>query len=111
VDNRQSLERLRKECIDTSSDEECDETSQLMAVVGSILHEHHFKQMMVYRCSKKDCSANVPRNRVGGHALLKHYYHLTHTVYNKHKFRHRCRISRDMFVVILRGVRDYDPYF
>ncbi|KAK1619277.1 hypothetical protein QYE76_024794 [Lolium multiflorum] len=111
VDNRQSLERLRKECIDTSSDEECDETSQLMAVVGSILHEHHFKQMMVYRCSKKDCSANVLRNRVGGHALLKHYYHLTHTVYNKHKFRHRCRISRDMFVVILRGVRDYDPYF
>jgi hypothetical protein len=26
-------------------------------------------------------------------------------------FRHFYRMSRDMFIVILRGVKDYDPYF
>jgi hypothetical protein len=37
------------ECIDNSSDENTDVTSQLMVVAASILHEHHDKQMLVYQ--------------------------------------------------------------
>jgi hypothetical protein len=81
MDIRLSLERLRNECIDTSSTEESDETSQLMVVAASILHEHQDKQMLVYRGSMKGHQGNVLRNRVGGHAwLYRDYFHLTDPV-------------------------------
>jgi hypothetical protein len=49
MDIRLSLERLSTECIDTSSDEEFDETLQLMLAAASVLHEDHYKLMSVYR--------------------------------------------------------------
>jgi hypothetical protein len=69
---------LRNECIDTSSDEESDETSQLMVDAATILHDHRAKQISVYRGSTKGRFDNLPCNRAGGHArLYKDYFHLT----------------------------------
>jgi hypothetical protein len=85
---------------------------RIMVVAASILHEHHAKQMQVYRGSTKGRRANMQHNLVSGHALLyKDYFHLTDPVYKEHTCRRRYRMSRDMFMVILRNVRDYYPYF
>ncbi|KAK1619791.1 hypothetical protein QYE76_025308 [Lolium multiflorum] len=57
-------------------------------------------------------SKNLLRNRVAGQARLhKDYFHLTNPVFPEKEFRRRYRMSRDLFLVILRGVRNYDPYF
>ncbi|XP_071680111.1 uncharacterized protein [Lolium perenne] len=83
-----------------------------MVDAASILHEHHGKQMSVYRGSKKGRQGNVSRNRVSGHArLYKDYFHLTDLVYKEQMFRRRYRMSRDLFMVILWDVRDNDAYF
>jgi hypothetical protein len=112
MDIRQTLERLCTECIDNSSDEESNETSQPMVVAASILHEHHVKQMPIHQGSTKGRQGNVSRNRVSGHVwLYKDYFHLTKPIYEEHMFQRRYRISRYLFMVIIRGVRDYDPYF
>ena len=39
------------------------------------------------------------------------YFDRTNPVYPEHLFRRRYRMSRDLFLIIPRGVRDYDPYF
>jgi hypothetical protein len=84
MDIMQSLERLHRECIYNSSDEESDEMSQFMVAAAFILHKAHEKQMPVYRGSTKGHQGKMPRNRVGGHAwLYKNDFHLTDHVYNR----------------------------
>ncbi|XP_051211597.1 uncharacterized protein [Lolium perenne] len=112
MDLRQSLEMLRREVMDTSSDEESDETSQLLVSVASLIHKHNGRQMLVYWGSMKGRLANIKRNRVGVHnQLYKYYFDLTDPVYTKVMFRRLYRISMDLFLTNLLGIRDYDPYF
>jgi hypothetical protein len=81
-----------------------------MVVAAYILHEHHAKHIPMHRGSMKRRRANVLRNRVGGHVrLYKDYFHLTDPVYKKHMFRRRYWMLGDLFMVILQGIRDYDP--
>ena len=80
--------------------------------VSNILHEHNASQTPVHRGSVKGRSKNLARNRVEGHLRLhKDYFHGTNPVYPEKMFRRRYRMSRDLFMVILRGVRNYNPYF
>ena len=86
--------------------------SPLMVSVASLLHEYHARQMQMFGGSTKGRTKNVSRNRVGGHArIFKDYFHRTNPVYKPHMFRRRYRMRRKVFMRILRGVRDYDPYF
>ncbi|XP_071680083.1 uncharacterized protein [Lolium perenne] len=62
-----------------------------MVAAATILHEHHAKQMSVYRGSKGRL-ANLLHSR-------------------EHMFQRHYRMSRYLFLVILRGVEDYDLYF
>ncbi|KAK1670500.1 hypothetical protein QYE76_058659 [Lolium multiflorum] len=43
--------------------------------------------------------------------LHKDYFHLTDPVFKEKMFRRRYKMSRELFLVILRGIRNYDPYF
>jgi hypothetical protein len=61
---------LRREVVDTSSGEESNETSRLMVAAASLSHEHNDIQMPVYMGSTKRRSANLKRDRVGGHNRL-----------------------------------------
>ncbi|KAK1615007.1 hypothetical protein QYE76_020524 [Lolium multiflorum] len=79
---------------------------------ASILHEYNASQTPVHRGSVKGRSKNLPRNRVEGHLQLhKDYFHRTDPVFKEKMFWRRYRMSRDLFMVILRGIRDYYPYF
>ncbi|XP_051211156.1 uncharacterized protein [Lolium perenne] len=113
MDMWKMLNKFRAEVIDPSSDEESDQTTQTMAIVAaSILHECNTSQMSVHRGSVKGRSKNMPCNGVEGHLRLhKDYFDRTNPVFPEKMFRHRYRMSRDMFMIILHGVRDYDPYF
>ncbi|KAK1693600.1 hypothetical protein QYE76_010297 [Lolium multiflorum] len=107
------LDKFRAEVVDSSSDEESDQSTQTLATsAASILHEYNSKQAPVHRGSVKGRSKNLPRNRVEGNLRLhKDYFHRTDPVFKEKMFRRRDRMSRDLFMVILRGVRNYDPYF
>jgi hypothetical protein len=61
---------LRREIVETSSSEESNETSRLMVAVAYLSHEHNDIQMPVYMGSTKRRSANLKRDRVGGHNRL-----------------------------------------
>ena len=123
MDMWKPLEKLHSEVIDSSSNDESDKMMQIMAAAASILHEHNASQMPAYRGSVKDRSKKVSCNRVGGHLRLykdyfhqtapvyKDYFHQTDAVYKEHFFWRRYRMSRNLFLTILRGVKDYDPYF
>jgi hypothetical protein len=41
--------------------------------------------------------------------LYKEYFHLTYPVYKGNMFWCRYRMSRDPFMVIIRGIRDFAP--
>ena len=60
----------------------------------------------------KGREANVDREREAGHVrLYKDYFHQTNPVHKAKAFRRRYRMSREVFLRILNGVRDYDDYF
>lgn len=83
-----------------------------MVAAASVLHEHHDKQMPVYRGSTMGRQGNIKRNQVGGHVrLYNDYFHHIDLVYKEHMFQQRYRMSRDIFMDILQGVGDFDPYF
>jgi hypothetical protein len=56
--------------------------------------------------------ANVDRDREAGHdRLYKDYFDPIKPVYKAKEFHRRYRMPRELFLVILNGVRDYDDYF
>lgn len=113
MDMGQMLDKFRAEVVDSSSDEESDESTQTLATTAaSMIHEFTSNPGPQHRGSVKGRSKNLPRNRVEGQACLhKDYFHLTNPIFPEKYFRRRYRMSRDLFLVILRGVRNYDPYF
>jgi hypothetical protein len=62
--------------------------------------------------SSKTREANVDCDREAGHMrLYKDYFHPIKPVYKAKEFCRRYRMSREVFLIILNGVREYDDYF
>jgi hypothetical protein len=62
--------------------------------------------------SSKKLEGNVDRDREAGHVrLYKEYFDPIMPLYKAKAFHRRYRMSRELFLVILNGVRDYDDYF
>jgi hypothetical protein len=52
------------------------------------------------------------RSREAGHVrLYKDYFDPISLIFKEKAFRHRYGMSRELFLVILNGVREYDDYF
>jgi hypothetical protein len=81
-----------------------------MIAATSLIYEHTEMQRTVHRGSTRARRGNLERDREGGR-LYRDYFHPTKLVFMEALFRRRHRISRDMFLAILQGVSDYDPYF
>lgn len=82
-----------------------------MMAAASIIHEHTKRQRPILRGSTRPHKANIKRNREAHHyKFLKDYFHPTNLIFSEHLFRRRYRMSRDLLLAILRGMRDYDPY-
>ncbi|KAK1612505.1 hypothetical protein QYE76_036178 [Lolium multiflorum] len=113
MDMWQMLQKYHEEVIDSSSDDESDQSTQTLATTtASMIHEFTSNEGLVHRGSVKGRLKNLPRNRVQGQLRLhKDYFHLIDPLFKEKMFRRRYRMSRELFLVILRGVRDYDPYF
>jgi hypothetical protein len=95
----------------SSSDEESDgETDLLMAAAGMV--NEHFLMPPRRGGSSKKREGNVDRDREAGHVrLYKDYFDLIMPLYKAKAFCRRYRMSRELFLVILNGVTDYDDYF
>jgi hypothetical protein len=95
----------------SSSDEESDgETDLLMAAAGMV--NEHFLMPPRRGCSSKKWEGNVDRDREAGHVrLYKDLFNPIMPLYKAKAFYRRYRMSRELFLVILNGVRDYDDYF
>ncbi|XP_071674446.1 uncharacterized protein [Lolium perenne] len=84
----------------------------MATATAAILHEYNASQTPVHRSFVKGRSKNLPRNRVEGHFRLHaDYFHLTDPLFKEKMFRRRYRMSWDLFMVILRAVTNYEPYF
>lgn len=83
------LEKFRAEVVDSSSDEESDQSTQILATTAaSMIHEFTSNEGPVHRGSVKGRSKNLPRNRVEGQLrLYKDYFHLTDPVFKEKMFR------------------------
>ncbi|KAK1649259.1 hypothetical protein QYE76_067064 [Lolium multiflorum] len=95
------LDKFHAEVVDSSSDEESDQSTQTVATAAapsstSTIQARRRCTGALSRASQKTCRAteSPPPH--------KDYFHHTDPVY---------RMSTDLFMVILRGVRNYDPYF
>jgi hypothetical protein len=81
-----------------------------MAAAGMV--NEHFLMPPRGGGSSKQREGNVDRDREAGHVrLYKDYFDPINPLYKEKAFRHRYRMSRELFLVILNGVRDYDDYF
>jgi hypothetical protein len=97
--------------LDSLSDEESNnETDLLMAVAGMV--NKHFLMPPRRGGSSKKREANIDRDREAGHTrLYKDYFDPINPLFKEKAFRRRYRMSRELFLVILNGVREYDDYF
>jgi hypothetical protein len=112
MDLRHTIEFFIKDVLDNSSEEESNAYSELMVVVASPVHEHTERQRPSHRGSTRPPRFNLKHNREGGHyRMYRNYFHPTKPVFMDALFRRLYRMSRYLFLTILRGVKDYDPYF
>ncbi|XP_071683696.1 uncharacterized protein [Lolium perenne] len=113
MDMWKMLQKFHAEVVGSSSDEESDQSTHTLAsTAASMIHEFTSNEGPVHQGSVKGRSKNLPRNRVEGQFRLhKDHFLLNDPVFKEKMFWCRCRMSRELFLVILRGVRDYDPYF
>ncbi|KAK1651543.1 hypothetical protein QYE76_069348 [Lolium multiflorum] len=105
------VEKFRAEVVESSSDEESDQSTQTLATTAaSMIHEFTSNPGPEHRGSMKGRSKNLPRNRVAWQARLhKDYFHLINPVFLEKVFRRRYRMSRDLFLVILRASETMTP--
>jgi hypothetical protein len=95
--------------IESSSDEDLDDDSELMMATAMLLHEHSSRP--VHRALSRG-AANVKRNREKGHyQLYWDYFQPTKPIHDAQKFRLHYRMSRKLFTGILNELRAYDGYF
>jgi hypothetical protein len=105
-----SIQMFYKNVIESSSDGEVDNDTELMMAVAMLLREDTSRP--VYMGSVKVRKANVKRNRERGHyQLYRDYFHPTRPIFDAQRFRRRYRMSRKLFLTILNGVRVHNSYF
>jgi hypothetical protein len=72
-----SIQTFYKNVIESSSDKEADDDTELMMAVAMLFHEHTLRP--VFRGSVKGRKPNVKCNRERGHyQLYRDYFHPTH---------------------------------
>jgi hypothetical protein len=107
-----SIEFFYKHVIDTSSDSDSDDGTEILMVAATLIHEHNERQMPRFGGSTRPHMSNLKRDQEGGHVqLYKDYFHPTDPLYPEHIFRHHFWMSRNLFLTILNAMRDHDPYF
>jgi hypothetical protein len=95
----------------SSSDKDSDGETELLLAATGMVNEHFLMPPRRGGSSKKR-EGNVDRDREAGHVCLyKDYFHPIKPIYKAKEFHHRYRMSRELFLIILNGVRDYDDYF
>ncbi|KAK1652133.1 hypothetical protein QYE76_069938 [Lolium multiflorum] len=106
------VEKFRAEVVDSSSDEESDQSTHTLATtVASMIHKFTSNPGRCTRALSRGAPKTCRGTEEGQVRLHNDYFHLTNPVFSKKLFRHRYRMSTDLFLFILRGVRNYDPYF
>jgi hypothetical protein len=87
--------------------EESDGETDLVGMVNE-----HFLMLPRRGGSSKKREANVDHDQEVSHAdLYKDYFDLINPLFKEMAFCRGYRISRELFLVILYGVREYDDYF
>jgi hypothetical protein len=105
-----SIQTFYMDIIESSSDKEADDDTELMMAAAMLLHEHTSRP--AYRGSVKGCKPNVKHNREKGHyQLYRGYFHPTNPIFDAQRFRCRYRMSRKLFLRILNEVRAHNNYF
>jgi hypothetical protein len=95
----------------SSSDEDSDGETELLLVAAGMVNEH-FPMPPRRGGSSKKREGNVDQDGEVGHVrLYKDYFHPIKPIYKAKEFHRRYRMSRELFLIILNGVRDYDDYF
>jgi hypothetical protein len=56
-------------------------------------------------------ATSIASEKRGHVRMYKDYFDLIMPIYKAKEFRRRYRMSRELFLIILNGVRDYDDYF
>jgi hypothetical protein len=95
----------------SSSDEDSNGETEILVAAASMVNEHFLMPPRRGGSSKKR-EGNVDRDREAGHVhLYKDYFDPIKPIYEANEFCHRYKMSRELFLVILNCVRDYDDYF
>jgi hypothetical protein len=103
------LNKLSEFLFNTFMDSSSDEESEFMIVVAP-------PSSMTTLSGKSQCirarRANAACNREASHYRLQlDYFYPTKPIFTVNMFRLCFWMSRNLFMTILRGVRDYEPYF
>jgi hypothetical protein len=108
INNRRATAQTFYENVfESSSDEESD---LLMAAVGMV--NEQFLMPPCRGSSSKKWEANVDYDREASHVrLYKDYFVPVNPIFKEKAFPHRYRMSRELFMVILNGMREYADYF
>jgi hypothetical protein len=97
---------------DSSLKDESNASPGLIVASADLIYEHTKTQRPVHRGSTRPRRDNTLRDRDGGnYRLYQDYIHPTKPVFMEAMFWRRYRISRDLFLIIVGSVRDYDPYW
>jgi hypothetical protein len=105
-----TIQMVYTNVIESSSDKESDDDSELMMVATMLLHEHTSRP--VYMGSVMSRKANVKRKCEKGHyQLYRDYFHPIKPIFDAQTFWRHYRISRKLFMTILNRVRAYVDYF
>jgi hypothetical protein len=81
---------------------------EFMIVAASLIHDHTEMQKLVHRGSTRPRRGNAVHNlEVGHYRLQRDNFHPTKPVLTENLFPHRFRILRDLFLTIIRGIRNY----
>jgi hypothetical protein len=93
------------------SDEDSDGVTELLLAAAGMVNEHFLMPPRRGGSSKKR-EGNIDRDREAGHVhLYKDNFHPIKPIYKAKESRRRYRMSRELFLIILNGVRYYDDYF
>jgi hypothetical protein len=95
----------------SSSDEDTDGETELLLAAAGMVNEHFLMPPRRGGSSKKR-EGKVDRDQEANHVrLYNDYFDPIMSIYKAKEFCRRYRMSRELFLIITNGVRDYDDYF
>jgi hypothetical protein len=93
------------------SNEDSDSETELLVAAAGMVNEHFLMPRRRGGSSKKR-EGNIDRDREAGHVRqYKDYFDPIMPIYKAKAFHRRYRMFRELFMIILNSVRDYDDYF